>query len=348
MLSYIFILLGVFLSALLLTGVMRYYAAIYELMDVPNERSSHNHPIPRGGGVSFVLVFLSFLIFIWSFGSINFNYFLAIFCSGLVVAIVGFWDDHGHLAQSWRIMIHIISALWAVYWIWRIVPQEDSYSTPLPELIWLLFSVLSLIWLLNLFNFMDGIDGLAGSEAIFIALVGGWLAWMGGSTEIALLFFVLAASVLGFLMWNWPPAKIFMGDVGSGFLGCVLGILAYITVTSEVVPFWPWCILSGTFLVDASITLLRRMTRGDRWYKAHCTHAYQHAARRWGHLKVTLLANTINYLWLMPMALLAYFYPQWGWAVAVLALTPLVIFALKLDAGIPLNDLGRSSNKNHE
>jgi Fuc2NAc and GlcNAc transferase len=126
-----------------------------------------------------------------------------------------------------------------------------------------------------------------------------------------------------------------MGDVGSGFLGVVLGIIASIAIVMEFVPFWSWLILFAVFIVDATITLLRRIFRGDRWYEAHCTHAYQHAAREYGHLKVTLFVNIINWLWIFPLAYLAFYYPKWGALTAILALTPLIILALKYNAGLP-------------
>lgn len=330
--SIITILLGLFLSAFFLTGMMRNYAISRNLLDVPNERSSHAQATPRGGGVAIVITFLLSLSLVWASGGINIKILLAVIGAGILVAVIGFWDDHGHVPRKWRLLVHLFAAIWAVSWIMQSTNLNIASMT---NGAFLLVSVFFLSWLINLFNFMDGIDGIAGSEALFIALSAGFLVWLAGSTELALIFYGLAASVLGFLIWNWPPARIFMGDVGSGFLGIVLGVLCCAAIALEFVTFWPWLILFGVFLVDASVTLIRRMLRGERWYEAHCTHAYQHAARDWGHLKVTLFINIINYLWLLPLALLAFFYPGWGWFVATLALLPLIFLALAFKAGIP-------------
>jgi Fuc2NAc and GlcNAc transferase len=109
----------------------------------------------------------------------------------------------------------------------------------------------------------------------------------------------LAGAVAGFLVWNRCPARIFMGDTGSGFLGFTLGAPAILTLGDGGITLWSWAILLGVFIVDATLTLLRRMLNGERWYQAHRTHAYQHAARRWGsHRRVTVAVLSINVLWL--------------------------------------------------
>jgi len=325
-------LIGVFITAFFLTGMIRRYAVSRSLLDVPNDRSSHKAPTPRGGGAAIVIAFIFPLIFGWSSGGVDANIVFAVSGAGLLVAVIGFWDDHEHVSIKWRLLVHILASIWAVFWIYQ---SENPQVSGMTNWLLILVAVFSLTWLINLFNFMDGIDGIAGSEALFIALSGGFLVWLSGSNGLALIFFGLAASVLGFLIWNWPPARIFMGDVGSGFLGLVLGVLAFAAVSLELVTFWSWLILFGVFLVDASLTLIRRMHLGERWYEAHCTHAYQNAARDWGHLKVTVISNTINYLWLLPLAVLAFYYPEWGWLIATLAIIPLIILAWKFNAGLP-------------
>jgi Fuc2NAc and GlcNAc transferase len=145
---------------------------------------------------------------------------------------------------------------------------------------------------------------------------------------------VLAAATLGFLVWNWPPASIFMGDVGSGFLGFTLAVLGLVASRHSVARIEVWMILSGVFVVDATVTLLRRLVRGDRWFEAHRQHAYQYLASRWKkHLPVTILVCAINLFWLFPWAWIAALYPAYAMWCALAALAPLVIIALLLGAG---------------
>jgi Fuc2NAc and GlcNAc transferase len=145
---------------------------------------------------------------------------------------------------------------------------------------------------------------------------------------------LLGAATLGFLPWNWPPARIFMGDVGSGFLGFNLAVLALYTVHTGALTVWSWLILLGVFIVDATVTLLRRIVRGERWYVAHRNHAYQHAAIRWrSHRRVTLTVLAINLAWLIPLAWFVNRCPQLGIIAVSLALAPLIVWALALGAG---------------
>ena len=134
-------------------------------------------------------------------------------------------------------------------------------------------------------------------------------------------------------MWNWPPAKIFMGDAGSGFLGYVLAVFVVSSSKVQARLFWPWIILLGVFVADATFTLLRRLLSGARWYEAHCSHAYQHSARRRGHLKTTLAVAVINLVWLFPMAWAACIWPSAGPLCTGLAVAPLIYTAVRCRAG---------------
>jgi Fuc2NAc and GlcNAc transferase len=191
-----------------------------------------------------------------------------------------------------------------------------------------------LVWLLNLYNFMDGIDGIAAAETVSVAGSAAVLLMAAGEWEIAVWLACLAFSSAGFLFWNWPPARIFMGDVGSGFLGYELGVCALLTASAGWLSIWTWIILLGAFLTDASVTVLRRMLRGDRWYAAHRSHAYQHAARRWGgHRKVTLAVIIVDLAWLLPLAVLSESFPHAAPWLVLVAILPLAGLALALGAG---------------
>ena len=198
------------------------------------------------------------------------------------------------------------------------------------------FAVLFLVWFLNLFNFMDGIDGIAGAEAVSVmTLASGLMLWTGVDSALVFLSWAIAASVIGFLIWNWPPARIFLGDAGSGFLGFYIGAIAWQTITENRLSFWAWLILLGVFIVDATVTLVRRWARGARLADAHRSHAYQRLSRRFhSHLKITLGVICINVFWLGPFAFAATARPRLGSLLALIALAPLILIAWYQGAGL--------------
>jgi Fuc2NAc and GlcNAc transferase len=322
-----------FLASLLLTAAVRRYAISRQMLDVPNRRSSHEVPTPRGGGLAIVLTYTLGCVLLGLAGQPAVPVITAVVPAGVLVAAVGFLDDHGDVGASVRMLTQFIALLWALWWM------SDASGLQLVAadgILWAgltVLSILSLLWFVNLFNFMDGIDGLAASEAVFLCLAGAWLAGeQPGGLVSPVLFLLLAAAVTGFLPWNWPPARIFLGDVGSGFLGLMLGLLAY-AAASEGGTIWPWLILPGVFVTDATLTLLHRMWRREAWHQPHRSHAYQWSARRWGHRAVTLAVTGLNVLWLLPLGFLAFRRPDWGAIILITAYFPLAVAALRLGAG---------------
>ena len=324
-----------FLFAWIATGFARRYALRNAIMDIPNVRSSHATPTPRGGGLAIVLAFMSGIVFLVSDGQLQLGVAMVLAAGGGVIAVTGYLDDHKALPASIRMCVHISAAALAVIVVGGI-SQSTLHHVGLHG-VWLgsLLGLITLAWFTNLFNFMDGIDGIAGSEAVFVAGAGALFNWRyGGDGGLTVAMLVLAAASLGFLVWNWPPARIFMGDVGSGFLGFTLAVLGLAASRRSAVPLEVWAILSGVFFVDATVTLIRRMVRGDRWFEAHRLHAYQNLASRWrAHLPVTVLVIAINVLWLFPWAWVAAVHPAQAMLCVAAALTPLVIAALLVGAG---------------
>jgi Fuc2NAc and GlcNAc transferase len=316
------------------------------ILDAPNARSSHNRAIPRGGGVSFVVTFSVILIVLFTIGFIQSDIFIALLLGGTLVAGVGFWDDHGHVPARWRLLIHVIAVTAALFAIGErpALPlfDEDSHI----GLYGYIPATLLLVWVLNLFNFMDGIDGLASVEAIFVAFGAALLIYFSYADNISflepsstvgyisVLLLVFALSVCGFLVWNWPPARLFMGDVGSGYLGFILGVFLIYTPIETNLTIWSWLILLGVFIVDATVTLIRRIITGQSWYEAHRSHAYQHAARKFSsHRVVTVSVLFLNIVWLLPLAWLAAIKPGLGAIFAIVAYIPLILLALYFRAG---------------
>ncbi|WP_026146595.1 MraY family glycosyltransferase [Zestomonas thermotolerans] len=287
-----------------LTAALLHYARAQQLLDVPNSRSSHSVPTPRGGGVAIVLSFVAALPLLYLADALPWSHLWALLGAGVGVAGIGFLDDHVSLPVRWRLLVHAVCAAWMLGWLGGL-PALEIFGIGL-EAGWLGagLGLLYLVWLLNLYNFMDGLDGIAAVEAISVCLGGALLYWVVGQGGHMIVLLVLACAVAGFLGWNWPPARIFMGDVGSGFLGIVLGGLSLQAAWAAPELFWSWLILLGVFIVDATWTLLRRLLRGEKLHQAHRSHAYQVASRRFGgHLPVTLAVGAINLFWLLPMAL---------------------------------------------
>jgi Fuc2NAc and GlcNAc transferase len=325
------LLLGVGTVAWALTGVVRRYALASGVLDVPGARSSHTAPVPRGGGLAIVAAFAGGLVLLVQLGTLPASLATALLGAGLPVAGVGFIDDHRSLGVCWRLSIHFVAA----WWVWMVLGPD--LNIPVGEsLRWLLAAatVLGLVWLLNLFNFMDGIDGIAGIEAISVAVGGALLGWLAGGQDAWLAPLLLGAATLGFLVWNWPPARIFLGDAGSGFLGLSLGVLALDAARARPSLLCGWAVLIAVFVADASVTLLRRALRRERLALAHRSHTYQRLARRWGsHRPVTLLVGVVNLLWLYPLAVAIVYWPKAAAALTMLAYAPLLLATWRLGAG---------------
>jgi len=324
-------LVAVAVLSAVLTGLMRRYALSRQLIDLPNERSSHSVPIPRGGGVAIVVAFLGGLLLMGEGAAAT----AALFGAGIGVSVVGLVDDHGHIAARWRLLAHFSCAAWILYWIG--VPRFDWMGNTVDlGAVGAVLAALYLVWMLNLYNFMDGIDGIAGVEALIVGAGGTAIYWLAGLpfASDAGLPVLLAAAVLGFLVWNLPPAKIFMGDAGSGFLGLMLGALSLQAAVARPALLWCWLVLLGVFIVDATVTLIRRLLRGERVHEAHRSHAYQHASREFGaHRPVTLAVAAINVFWLLPWAAAIAAGRVDGVVGLVVAYIPLLALALRFKAG---------------
>lgn len=336
------------LGALVISWVVTYYmqrvAREGGLIDIPNARSSHEVATPRGGGVGIVAGSCLAFTVLALHGRLPIPLYTALVVGGLVIAVVGLIDDRKSLPASVRLAVHCAVAIAAVIWLGGLPPVQlnDAIISFGPG--GHLVAALAIVWGLNLFNFMDGIDGIAGSEAAFIGAGGALLALLSGSADtVGPAAFAFAAACLGFLRWNWPPARIFMGDVGSGYAGYVIAILAISSGWDQPSAPLAWLILGGAFFVDATLTLMRRLLRRERIFEAHRTHAYQWLARRWkSHLRVTISVLTLNVLWLLPAAGLAIIFPHYSLWIGLIALAPVVGLALASGAGRPEKATGIS------
>jgi Fuc2NAc and GlcNAc transferase len=284
-----------FLASAGLSGLVRRYALARSLLDVPNERSSHSVPTPRGGGLAIALVVLAGLVLLATAGQVAPRTAVALGGGGALVAAVGWLDDRRRgLPASVRLMAHAAAAVWTIAWLRGMPHLTVGAGAVSLGFGGALLAVLGIVWLTNLYNFMDGIDGLASGEAVTVGVLGALLL-APREPSLALVALLLAAAAAGFLVWNWAPARLFMGDVGSGFIGFLFGGLALASENAHALPAVLWLILLGPFFMDATITLLRRIARGERWYAGHRTHAYQRAVLGgWSHRRVTATVAALS------------------------------------------------------
>jgi len=297
----------VFFVSVLLTVMIRHIARKKELLDIPNERSSHTTPTPRGGGLAIVITFYGALLYFLIEQKIDPELFWGLM-SAVPIVLVSLVDDVVSLHAKTRLAVQSIAALLALYAL-RDHLVLDFYLFRLEGYATVPILFLAIIWLTNLYNFLDGIDGYAGAEAVFVA----WGSYLFFPSELLL---VLGFSVLGFLLFNWQKASIFMGDVGSAFLGFVFAVFA-IYFSDKPGALWIWLVLLGLFWFDATLTLYRRYKRGEKLLKAHKNHAYQRIVQAgFSHQKTVIWGMVINLIglallwmvdstvWIVPIALL--------------------------------------------
>ncbi|MEM1081791.1 MAG: glycosyl transferase [Pseudomonadota bacterium] len=284
------------------TPWVRSLALRFHWLDRPGPRSSHQRIITRAGGLAVLLGLVCGLMLMADFT----RWHLAFLVSALFISLLGWLDDVHHLNVRWRLIAQLGLAAAMVWWlgpIERIAWLGQSLNAPW---LWTILAIPALVWMINLFNFMDGADGLASMQSGFSALCFAGLFHSAGQPWLAGIAACLAATCLGFLAWNTPPARIFLGDVGSLLLGWCLGLLALAGTLTGAVSVWLSFIVVSVFVVDATATLLKRVVRGDQWYTAHRDHAYQRLIRNhWSHRSVLLIFTALNLMLVLPVTVLA-------------------------------------------
>jgi Fuc2NAc and GlcNAc transferase len=272
------------------------YAWHHQVLDIPNARSAHTHLTPRGGGIVFLGLWIAALLVAFFLNLIALQTLFIILPGVVFVATVGFCDDCYQLPARWRALAYLLAAILSISTLggWNQFLLNENIILPL-GMFGSVFAVLLITWSTNLFNFMDGLDGLAASEAIFILTLGGFFLAQVGGESIALSAWLLSAGIGGFWIWNTPPARVFMGDVGSTALGFIMMLLAFWGEKQYGVPALLWFILYGVFLVDATLTLIRRIMAKEAIYQAHKLHAYQRLYQAgYSHAKVLILISSVN------------------------------------------------------
>ncbi len=300
----------IFVLALTLTLAIRTYARHKELLDHPNERSSHTMPTPKGGGLAIMISFYGAISYLYLQTQIDAKLFFALL-SALPVVLISLIDDIYPLSAKIRLGIQLLSAASALYFLGGV--DSIDFSAFTLHGVWLnIISLLGIVWMTNLYNFLDGIDGYAGAEALFAGLA----AYLLFGNTAALL---LAVASAGFLFFNWHKASIFMGDVGSAPLGFIFAV--FMLYDANTPHFLGWILLLSLFWFDATLTLIRRAKRGEKLSTAHKKHAYQRLNQAgFSHDKVVLFAMCINLLIFTSL----YLTPQAGYLYLFLALIVLL------------------------
>lgn len=291
----------VFTVSCLLTWWFASAYSPFQIHDRPNERSLHEHPVPRSGGIAILLAIAAGWSWLAFFHSLP-DAMLWIFAAAVLVAGISVLDDIFDLSPILRLTVHLVAAGTLV------MGGIGLFSGWFGALI----TILGIVWMLNLYNFMDGMDGFAGGMTLFGFGFLSTAGWMYGASDYALYVASVAAAALGFLCLNFPPAKIFMGDMGSATLGLMAAGFSLWGIHDGLFPMWFPLLVFSPFIVDATVTIIRRGLRKEKVWLAHRTHYYQRLVQAgWGHKK-TVMAEYVLMLGTGTSAIVLLLYPGWS------------------------------------
>jgi Fuc2NAc and GlcNAc transferase len=309
-------------------AVARRLAIQSGMITQPGERQSHQRATPTGGGLGLVFSLVVTTLLVQMFVPSARFWWQYILPGVLLLAAVGWLDDRTPVSSAIRLLVQLIAATWLMSFVWM---TGSMQSIALSVLV-----IVALLWLMNLYNFMDGSNGMAAFQAVFVGLIMAGFFCLSGHTVMALFTLILVAACIGFLPLNFPYASVFMGDVASVPLGFVFGGLAVYGVYNDALSVEISLLLMAVFVVDATLTLLARVIRGERWYTAHNQHIYQRLiVHGWSHGRVLMVYQSINVLIILPAVMLAYIYPQYA-----LEITGLTLLALGTSWYIAFRKLG--------
>ena len=293
-----------FAMSVLVTAFAIRYAHWNNLFDLPGRRRSHDRPTPRGGGIGIVVAVILACVLVGMF-SPDFPAW-SIVAGVVIVAAVGWIDDHRGLKAGVRLLAHFSGCAIALLPAFLELASAPHSFPPSGLFVLAAFALVACVWSVNLHNFMDGIDGLLALQAIFVLCALAFCEITAHPQPRVAAILLWAAAVAGFVPFNFPRARIFMGDVGSGVLGLLVGIAVAWQMTDGSAVFWTGLIACSAFVTDATCTLLSRVVRGRRWYSAHREHLYQWLARGgFTHMQVVAMYMAWNLCVVAPVLYLA-------------------------------------------
>lgn len=306
----------IFLSSLILVKIYQKIACFFSIYDIPNNRSSHNKPVPLGAGITFSLCIIPVIFYLKLNYSVYSNSLYLLLFGSMICALVGFWDDIRQLHTYFRLFIQFILSLGTMLYL------TDGLNIPfnirfLPfdiAVLSFLFGILFIMWMINLFNFMDGLDGLLGSQVFILGICSYFLSAWSGNYSLGILYLVFSALTLPFLLFNWRPAKIFMGDAGAYFFGfcfAVLGLIGKIEYSESLVAH---VILMGALITDATFTLILKVITTGSLFSAHRKHLFQ--ILRYKYLlrtsRIVYIYLIVTVAWFFPWSVLALIFPNYS------------------------------------
>jgi UDP-N-acetylmuramyl pentapeptide phosphotransferase/UDP-N-acetylglucosamine-1-phosphate transferase len=275
------------------------------MIALPGERQSHQHATPTGGGLGLVFSIVMTTFCLELMLSLPDFWWQKVLPGVLLLTIIGWRDDKKPVSSLLRLLIQLAVSVWLIGFGWWVLSFK--------EIVFWSGVTVAMIWLMNAYNFMDGSNGMAGFQGVFAGIVMALLFQAGGEPSMALVALVVAAACVGFLPLNFPRARVFMGDVSSVPLGFIFAAFAVYGIKTGSMSAILSILVMSVFLVDATLTLLSRAFRGERWYTAHAQHVYQRLiASGWSHSRVLVVYQAINVVVVLPALVLAKTYPQYA------------------------------------
>jgi Fuc2NAc and GlcNAc transferase len=317
------ILFFIFIFAVNIVGILIYkrIAISLRILAYPNFRTLHVSPIPRGAGIVFSSIFVISVLVLWYLNVLSKEFLFILGLGGAIATLFGFVDDIFDIRASRKLLIQICLSIWILIFL-----DNGAFfsETGILANIKMPLFILFVVWMINAYNFMDGIDGMAISGALYVSFTLTLIMLItNGSVELAVLFILLMACSAAFILFNWPPASIFMGDSGSIFLGYLFGSFILITVIKDEISIWTWLVIFGYYFSDTTVTQIARLILVKKYFKPHRSHAYQNLARITGsHLKVTGWVTVYHILWLLPLSIWTVLMPNMELIAVFLAIIP--------------------------
>ena len=305
-------------------------------IDNPDDRSVHQYPIPSAGGLSIIVTFILYMIFlVMIYPDDNISYIILLI-SVTPVIVIGVIDDLKKIGVYQRLFVHAFSAIVIVYYFQI---SNNSFNIDFQgqsSYIIILVSIVLSMWLMNLYNFMDGVDGYAATESVFVALSASLIAYISDpSSHIYMYLLGLGATNIGFLIRNWHPAKIFMGDTGSVSSGCIFAFFIFYSGSESVISIYTWLILLSVFISDSTYTLFVRIVTKKNITEPHLTHAFHIITKlKESQLFTVKVLIFINMLWALPMAILSMIYSNYHIIITCLVYIPILLYLVKIGAGL--------------
>lgn len=306
------------------------YASINGPYSIPNYRSLHKAKIAEGGGIGIGISFLFSFLIEATIYQLSFENSKIFFLGGIISLIFGFIDERKNIKAKYQIIFNLITAFLIIFSVKIFQINLLSEASFIVRFIFVFILIFFIIWFFNAGNFIDGTDGMASTASIFISLTMGLYLRVNNQTEIANILFLLLGANLSFLIFNFPPAKMFMGDTGSRFNSFIIVAASVLSIKQDFNMIFYWSIASGYYLVDTSLTTFIRFLTIPKFWQGHRSHAYQNLARIWDdHRKLLFLIIAINFLWISPLLFILHNNISLKWIIVFIAYLPLIIFTYK-------------------